>query len=179
MEHKDNKIIAPIYLDANWSENEKTALKEAIKQWNWALNNEIILEVKDENYIVGSTPDPGLIFIKISEKDSIVKNDEGLLTAYAWTNKIGGNRIYFITDRLIAYEVAPKKFVDFPWTYKDITSIALHEMGHAFGSKHLEYNGLMAPSYNGKNYKCIDQAAILTVASYQHIPTSNLRYCSN
>lgn len=167
--------IVPIYLDEKWNDSERDAIKLAIQNWNYSLNNEMVLKVMDEHYKISSSPDPGYLIIKISEKDLIVEAEEQFISL-AWTNGVGGNRIYLITDRLI-----PRRLFDneTPWDMQDITEITMHELGHAMGAEHIKYDGLMADHYNKERYKCIDAVAVFGVAKYHHLHIPALKYCVN
>lgn len=169
---KDGIRIVPIYLDEKWSDSERDAIKVAVKNWNYSLSNQVILEIENEHYKINSSPDPGYLIIKLSEKDPRVTDEEQFISL-GWTNGVGGNRMYLVTDRPITGLFDTER----PWDMQDLTEIAMHELGHALGSDHISYNGLMAERYSKEKYKCIDAVAVFAVANYQHLPISDLKYC--
>jgi len=156
--------VVPIYIDDQFSEGDVTALQEAINEWNWALDQKLQLIVDDYHYHLHATSrDPGYMFIRITSKNEAANQDDTLV-AYAFTVGVGGNRIYFVRDRIDS-QMALKL-------------IALHEIGHALGSNHLDCEAcLMRRWYSSDAYRCIDQSAVLTVAKYQHLSTDGLRWC--
>lgn len=163
--------IVPIYLDAKWNADEIDAIKVAINDWNIALNGEMRIEMMDEHYAIGET-DPGLMIIKVSQKDKVARKPD-VLIALGWFDRGGGRRIYMVKDR----PIFRGKDIETPWEISDVSAVARHELGHALGSSHLEGYGLMAPGFDRDEYQCIDKEAVEAVAKYQHISSEKMKFC--
>jgi len=161
-----------IWIDKDFGEGDQIAIDDAIKQWNYALNGYVKLEVVSTKFdmepeIIRTVLNGGgWLLLKIQEPNSMIDDgpvENGVPKSYtlAWANAIGGNRIYFIRNRLKN-----------EW----MVGVALHEMGHLLGAQHDDVY-LMAPHYNWEDYRCVDYEALKRVAEYQHIPMSKLNYC--
>lgn len=172
--NQQGKIIdaVPIYLDEDWNKEEVAAIEIAINDWNAALNGQMVLEVRSEHFKINSSPDPGLMIVKTSEKSKIAHREDTII-ALAWFDRGGGKRIYMVRDRLI-----PRgENHETEWEMSDVSAIVRHEIGHSLGSRHIKYDGLMAPIYDRDEYKCIDEQAALAVATAQHLSSSEMKYC--
>jgi hypothetical protein len=162
----------PIYLDAAWNKDEVAAIEVAINDWNIALNGQMILIVNDEHYKIGSESDPGLMIIKVSEKNRIACQEDTVI-ALGWFDRNSKRRIFMVRDRLIARGNG----VETEWNMTDVSAVARHEIGHSFDIRHIQYYGLMAPGYDRDEYKCIDQGAAYAVAKAQALNVSEMKWC--
>ena len=157
--------IAPIYIEDTWNDTDRARLHSAIDQWNQALNGELILQVENEHYhYTDNAPQNKLLLLQISEEKA---NKHEQYISLAWTHGrsttgVGGNRIYFVRTRI---------------NNDDLRYVALHELGHALGSDHINYKGLMSAIYNKEDYLCIDQLVLLQIARYHHLSIEHLRAC--
>ena len=79
----------------------------------------------------------------------------------ATTSTIGGYDIELYTGR---YEI-------------DTLTVVLHELGHAFGARHME-GTLMAPQLVYKFYKCPDAPTVAQVALANSVDPSLLSWCN-
>lgn len=160
--------VVPVYLDERWTDAERSSLHTAIDEWNVSLAGHLTMKVVNEAHHVNknSGSDPGYVFIKIDSNDPLIDKEEQYI-ALAFTHGrgrgVGGNRIYFITDRFISFSLLP---------------IARHEIGHMLGAPHMEHNeGLMEPRFNPTFYNCVDRDAVLAVAKYRHLSVDGMTWC--
>lgn len=159
--------IIPIWIDKEFSEGDKLAIDDAINQWNFALNNYIVLRVVNDNFDMEPSvinrvmlKGEGWLILKINSGSEFV-HDEGCMLTLAFVNEIGGNRAYFIRDRLGSDQMI---------------GVAMHEIGHLLGAKH-DHAHLMRPVFNWATYRCVDEEAIKKVAAYQHLEFKYMNYC--
>ncbi len=179
--------IIPVYIDSGFGSADKTAIDDAVNQWNYVLNGYMEMRVvthqfNDEEAVIKEADrSHGIIVKKVFSDNEMIPSigmAEPLLESFdgngsngmvlAWVNKLGGNRMYFVRDRLGDRDVLP---------------VALHEFGHALGAEHEAVKPenrllLMYPYYNKKNgYSCIDMSAMNKVANWQYLDPKGLNYC--
>lgn len=80
--------------------------------------------------------------------------------ALAWTSQVGGREVWMKKGR---YE-------------HDVTTILLHELGHAFGAQHVP-GSLMNPSWSWYNKKCPDATTVAQVAAWNKINLGLMSWC--
>lgn len=157
--------VIPIYIDQEFGEADKIEIDNAIGQWNFAFNGYVKLEAVDwhfqmeTNKIIEGLHRGGWFILKVDSNNEIVQGHQ--TRALAFANKISGNYIYIIRDRIQT---------------DDIKYISMHEMGHLLGSDHIG-KLLMFPYYNKSRFQCIDWDTLQEVARAQHLEVSNLNYC--
>ncbi|CAM6006098.1 unnamed protein product [Sphagnum balticum] len=160
--------VIPIWIDADFEEDDQLAIDDAIQQWNFALNGFVRLEVHstrfnmDMDVVKRVMNGGGWMILKINSTSEFIHDDpaRGHFTL-GFANCIGGNRIYLIRDR-----------IQNEW----VTGLMLHEIGHLLGATH-DGHDLMQANYKWEDFRCIDSDTIAQVASYQHIPANRLNYC--
>lgn len=158
--------VIPIWIDSGFGEADRIEIDDAIRQWNYALNGYVHLEVVSWNFnmepsiIQKVMHGGGWLILKIDSHSTFVHDAPNHFTL-AFADSVGGNRVYFIRDR-----------IQNEW----MTGLAMHELGHLLGAQH---NGqdLMQANYNWETFRCIDQATVTQVADYLHLPASRLNYC--
>lgn len=162
--------VIPIYIDKDFGAADKVAIDDAITQWNYALNGNIVLVVASTEFDMDI---PTLkkcvaggcwMFMPVNSANPMVEPaNPGQPMTLAWTNDIGvlGNRIYFIRDR-----------IQNEW----MTGITLHEMGHLLGAEH-DSAYLMRPSFSWASSRCVDYDAALEVAKYWNLDIKTMKYC--
>lgn len=165
--------VYKVWVDKNFGEADKVAIDDAIKQWNYAMNGYVVIQV--ESYTFDMEIDvlkrvsngEGWVFLKIDSSSTLiddgVKGPDGRPKFYtlAWVNEIGGNRMWMVRDRI---------------ANRAVVGVTLHEIGHLLGANH-DTVYLMQPHYNWEDYRCVDYQALVRVAEYQHLPTGRLNYC--
>lgn len=91
---------------------------------------------------------------------SIIETTNSREGAMAWTETIGGRRIWLTIGR---YEYAT-------------LGIVLHEMGHALGAQHVD-GTLMNPVYSKLEMQCPDRDTVEQVAAWNHVNLDMLSWC--
>lgn len=164
--------VIPVYIDKTFGEQDKLALDDAIRQWNYVLNRYIELRVMSTSFdmeievLREAEAGRALLVMKVFSDNSQIPESKGFRTL-AWVNTLGGRRMYFVRDRLGVEDVKP---------------IALHELGHALGSDHEKdeegnVGKLMYPHYKRGSFLCVDYGAMEKVAAYQGLDKNKLNYC--
>lgn len=158
-----------VYINKEFTAEDKLHIDDAILRWNYALNNYIVMTVI--NYSSSFTPielmeaysSNGLLIYKVdSNHPNIPPQRESRLRTIAWTDRLGGNEIFLIRDRLYLADIYP---------------VMLHELGHFLGANHVNEMGLMNKEYSATNYNCIDKSTVRQVAKFQKVDFSALNYC--
>ncbi len=160
----------PVYADVRFSGEDKLVIEQTVEEWNYVLNGYEKLEVVDWKFdmeigkLVEAGRNGGLLILKIDSSSDLVPDDEIGYKTVAWTNKIGGRKIFMIRDRIYG----EGRFHD----------ALLHEEGHAMGADHIDgKSSLMATVYSRSNAACVDQWTARAVAEYQMIPFSGMNWC--
>jgi len=133
------------------SKDQLPAVVEAIKGWDHAIGKWKKLQPRIG---IDETCD-----YTIQEIDPPIFKSKLTL---AQTSAIGGHLIELYRGR---YEV-------------DTLSVVLHELGHAFGAKHM-LGTLMAPNLEYHVYRCPDAATVAQVAIANSIDPSLFVWCKN
>jgi len=161
--------IIPIYIDNKFCITDKALIKTAIDNWNDALNGYLILKIISTNFIESKESikriikEKSFVILQTYSDNEIIKErdiDDNLTIGLA--NKIGGNIIHLVRDRL---------------SEKDITPITMHELGHLLGADHTEEKYLMNYLYSKDRYKCVDLYTIRQVSEFWHLPIQRMNYC--
>lgn len=162
-----SKVI-PVWIDEDFGNADQIAINDAIDQWNYALNGYIKLIVVSTHFNMENdvlqqvNRGDGWLILRITARSYYVVDDtaHGHMTL-AFANKIGGNQIYVVRDRI------PNEWM---------TGLLLHEIGHLLGAQHDEKD-LMKPVYDLEDGRCIDADTLRQVAAYQHLRLDKLSYC--
>jgi hypothetical protein len=115
-----------IWVDMRFSKIEYLNIEAGINEWNKGLNGGIVMEIVDDEFnmeewkIKEMLSEDGFMILKIDHKNPMVDDNDGMRTL-AFVDKIGGNLMYLIYDRLD--EIM-------------IKYIVMHEIGHLLGLTH-------------------------------------------
>ena len=157
----------PIWIDVGFGEGDRVAIMDAINAWNYVLNGHIVLKVVDIKFdmevdkIVKQVQENGWLIMKIGSLSSLVPdNDEGYWTI-GFTERLGGNHLYLVRDRL---------------GNDDVFGVTLHEIGHLLGAGHVGER-LMYPHFSRAGFQCVDWVSMEAVARYQGLDDKDLNYC--
>ena len=171
IEYPGKRLIAPVYLDINFVENDKVEIAHALDQWNYVLNGYLRFEIIDASFdmkLSSLQDDQAFFFFSVNSDNPLVQEvdlagrDHGEnRLALGFTPSIGSHYIYLVRNRLES---------------TDVFYLAMHEMGHALGATH-NGRGLMYPHYTQLDFQCVDQLTILKVAKYQSMDVQYLNYC--
>lgn len=155
----------PIYIDQNMGEADKVAVQQAIEQWNYALNGNVVLYVASWKYmgeideIKQIHQNHGIIIQNLTGLQAVEHNKGERVLAFV--NDIGGWVINVIRERI---------------HNDDVKSVLLHEIGHILGAYHREHD-LMQPIFDPDNYHCIDLDTLKQVADRQGFDYHKGNYC--
>lgn len=155
-----------VMTDRLFSKEEQQQILRAIDEWNVALNKTIELDVIDLQFdmeidkINKVMSENGIMILSVPSYGDVMRYvDDG--TIGAKTDRIGGNVIYLLNDRIDS---------------KNIFAFTLHEIGHVLGSQHAEH-GLMNPNYHPHHKYCVDKFAVEQVAMFNGLNVNKMNYC--
>jgi hypothetical protein len=157
----------PIWIDKNFGQADRVEIQSAIDQWQFALNGYVDIQIESvsfdmqEDAIRWALRSDGWIIMKIDSGNPIVLDKPGRKTL-AFTDKIGGNYLYLIRDRV---------------EEGMIRGIMMHEIGHLLGAADNNDGNLMDGKFSLANERCIDLETVKEVARYQELEVGQLNYC--
>lgn len=151
-----------VYIDPTFDEVDRIAILGAVSEWNEVLTGAIRLVSTVGTLSIDELNDPHAILVmKVDSNCTFIPTiPEG--SVLAWTNRIGGNKVWVIRDRLGNWQVQ---------------AVMMHELGHVFGADDRKGHGLMHYLIDMNEYRCIDKATVEEVATWQGLPMSALGYC--
>lgn len=169
-----------IYIDKNFTKEDQKFIIKGISQWNYALNNQMLLNIIDYNFdmeplkIKKAIEDGSFLILKVNSDnlelpDKInpekCKNNKTCSHTLAWCDKIGGNTIKIVRDRISHQE--------------NLEYITLHEIGHLLYLSHQpkDNNSLMYPYFSDFSYSCIEYESIIKVSEKYNLNQDYLNYC--
>jgi hypothetical protein len=155
------KVVYHLYVEDEFSGEDKAAISAAVGHWNFALNGYVKIEIVSLTYKFGDVigPDDWTI-VKIDHSNGKIK-DGKRWRQLAFADKVGGKHLWIVRDRI-----------------KDswMVGIVLHELGHLLGASH-EGKDLMQPHFVENGYVCVDEETLKQVAQHQQIPFKKLNFC--
>jgi hypothetical protein len=166
--HPTPLYVIPVYIDDNFTIKDKEAIKVAVKNWNESLCGYLVLKISSTEFKLDrrtiNLAEGGKVYLILKTYSSnpiISSRDHANYIALGLANKVGGNWLWIVRDRL---------------DDSDIINITMHELGHLLGAEHTP-RYLMSPNYSKIEYQCIDKSAIQQVADKWSLPMSKLSYC--
>lgn len=166
------KRIIQVYIDKEFTITDKQLAAQAIYQWNYVLNGQIILNIKDYNFdmepntLIDIKNHGDFVILKIDSNNPMIKDqcDTNLCEqTLAWTDRFGGTTIYIIRDRILSTKL------DF---------VILHEIGHLFYLHHVPNPKSLMYKYTQFNYNtCIDYDSAYKVAINYNLNFATMNYC--
>ena len=164
----------PIWIDTRFNEIEKRAIMEAIGEWNYVFNGQVVLKAEgyfrgtvgaDERYEEIAKTGQGWIIMKLGEEDELVQvlKNRGALggNELAFASREGGHLLVVLGERI---------------GKRNLKAILLHEFGHLISASHINAPSLMAPDYKAM-YNCIDKITAAQAASGKKLDMRTMGYC--
>src|SRR5579859_118554 len=152
----------PVWIDSRFSEKETEDIKNALNEWNLALNGQIkIIDqhsgegmdgkkrlylnsfdgLEEGKKLEKQFEESGLGWVIFATKHDAKEFEEIPDDALAYVDGIDQHKMVIIQDRLGGRAI------------KDIT---MHEIGHLLGAFHVNTPSLMYPSYGNRQFDCIE-----------------------
>lgn len=172
------RSVIPIYVDRTFGEQDKLAIDNAINQWNYALNQQMVLQVvsyqfdMEPSLIIKAQQDHAFMFLKVDNKAPGIPDDvpedkcrrmPKCQLTLAWADKIGGTTVKVVRNRI---------------GDDDLEYVMLHEIGHLLYLKHVKNpNMLMYDAYSKYSALCIDQDSVQKVANTYNLEYAYMNYC--
>ncbi|MBV8394449.1 MAG: matrixin family metalloprotease, partial [Alphaproteobacteria bacterium] len=159
--------IFDLYIDRDFSDNERDDILFAVKQWNYALNGFIRFRTSllppdvPKSMVAEIRQRGGWIVARVDSHHPVAQQGEGLHALAVTLNNGRTGMVYVISDRIGG---------------RNLSGVVMHEFGHVLGAGH-DHAGLMAPVYNAAGARCIDHDAMAMVAQVQRLPMSDLNWC--
>lgn len=146
--------VQPVYIDADFAQDEKQAIHQALADWNLALNGYRQYRVETDTFGMEvsvlkqvANSHEGLVILSLNE--SQVPEDVGS-GALAWVDELYSPIVFVATERV---------------GQRELRVIVAHEIGHTLGLAHVPVMGsLMNPYYNFQS-GCIDQLTVQFLAA--------------
>jgi hypothetical protein len=159
-----------VWVDKNFSDEDKLDIQKSLEEWNYVLNGYQKFDVVSWNFDLGDNDlrmiqeRRGIMILRIESSSGFMPGDDPGFVTVAWTNRIGGNKIFVVRDRI--------------HNMKRFHSAVLHELGHVEGAPDFDGEGsLMDGVYQKSNPTCVDKRSAEAVALYQGIPFEGMNYC--
>lgn len=173
------KRVVPIYVDKQFSNQDKLSIDNAVGQWNYVLNGQIVLTVVDYNFdmepevLKRAQKEHAFLFLKVHSDFPGIPDDlpeskcrvtPNCSLTLAWVDRIGGTVMKVVRNRINA---------------DDMQYVVLHEVGHLLYLQHdKDPKSLMYHQYSKFGYLCVDRDSALRVAKVYALDFNHMNYCS-
>ena len=159
----------PIYIDKNFSSEDRITIDDVINQWNYVLNGHVIIyaetyEFDMEPESITKALNQGLLILKINSKSTFLPGDDAPNhRILAWVDSIGGHKMWVVRDRI--------------YSQSKLQNTMLHELGHILGVDHINVDdSIMAEADPGM--PCIDKLSAYAAAKYWRLLSTQVNYCN-
>jgi len=159
--------VVPIYVDKDFSYPHLKDIREALAQWNIAMNGYEQFEIVTEKFDM--EPDvlkhifdsmQGIVILSRKSEDADIQQmPDGVL---GFTPSAPAQVVNLIEDRIGT---------------RNLRIILLHELGHALGLMHITVSGtLMFPAYPYDS-PCIDKSTVVALAFTRRWDWHHMNWC--
>lgn len=177
-EHYLEVKTVSLYIDKDFTPVERKAFDQAIKDWNYAMNGYVKIQIVSDKLDHDDKPalnalakkliptGEGVFVMRLNHDHPLLadmEEDENV-QKLAFVNNLGDSAHWFV---VIADTIGTK----------NLHKILLHEFGHIMGSEHILVPSLMYPGYGPKQFDCIDRFTMAMVAEHRDLQLSHLNYC--
>ncbi len=162
--------VVPVYIDKGFSDSHRAAIHSAFAQWNIALNGYESFNIVSDKFDMEPeiiqdvmATGQGLLVLRRQTTDPVMENlPEGVLGWVMMDPGFESNVLNLVADAI---------------GNRDMTSIAMHEVGHTLRLPHLPVkHTLMFPSYRF-GATCVDMFTVQTLATIRGWEWHQLNYC--
>lgn len=159
--------VQPVYIDAQFTSEERSAIVAAAEEWNTVLNGYRRYDVQEKPFDMDYSvitkmfnTDQGLLVLRRTVAD--IEDEPDLENALAWVPGLGAPLVYVVADRIGT---------------RDLKSIVLHEIGHTLGVDHIRIKGTLMFPYYPFGRTCVDEVTVAAVATLRRYERSHLNHC--
>lgn len=159
-------VTIPVYIEG-FAAEDSASIGVAVDQWNHDLNGNIVFRIDGVASVfpVSLYVEADVMrWVLIMQVDSSCTFIPKFLDKpLAWTDQVGGTRVWIIRDRMKPEDVEP---------------VTLHELGHVLGAKdRLDGGGLMFYAYRPQSFGCVDLDTMVEVSRHYGLQLNQLSYC--
>lgn len=152
-----------VLVDDAFDDADQDAIAGAVYTWNTTFAGALTLRVNRARMSVGAMATGSILIMKVKSDCTFIPSTRRAGNVLAFTDRIGGRKVWLIRDRLGSWQVQP---------------VTLHELGHVFGALDREGPGLMHYELRPLEARCVDKATADEVAIWLSLPPASLAYCT-